>query len=129
MKNDLGLADISGGHPIRRWSRLLNGAAAQRQAVRRTACWFFVAVIALVSGGCTNDVTSIDDGTYYGYELRDSVSPDQPEAIWFNKNVLTVRGDRVQLEKSPGYVLGNEVFSSASDGGFRTFDGTVETSA
>jgi hypothetical protein len=85
----------------------------------------FIATSYVVAG-CAERAPSVNDGTYYGYEPRISLSPDQPEAVWFNSHVLTVRGASVELRKSAGYVLGEEVFSSASDGGFRTFDGTLK---
>jgi hypothetical protein len=82
----------------------------------------------LIAASCAAEVTSVGDGIYYGYEPRPSVSPDKPEAVWFDANVLTVSGGKVRLEKAPRYLLAGKIWASASDGGFRTFDGSIETS-
>jgi len=89
---------------------------------------FKIAAVAasLVVGACTRTAAPIGDGTYYGYEPTISISSDQPDAIWFNKNVLVVRNGNVQLEKSPRYLLNGRVVASASDGGFRTFEGSAQ---
>jgi hypothetical protein len=91
----------------------------------RVACSSLALIASLLSVGCSKDAAPISDGTYYGFELRTSASPDIPDAVWFNENVLTVQAGNVRLEKSPRYLLHGSVFASASDGGFRTFDGSV----
>ena len=88
--------------------------------------WFAAFAASLLATGCARNEPAVSDGVYYGHEARSNVSPDEPEAVWFNENVLTIRAGSVRLEKAPRYLLEGRVFSSASDGGFRTFEGAIE---
>jgi hypothetical protein len=111
-----------------RWTRGRTAAQLRRYAAKIAMnCRVIALAAALVTASCTTDVASIGDGTYYGYESRSSVSPDEPDAVWFNENVLTVDAGEVRLEKAPRYLLDGKIWASASDGGFRTFDGSIQT--
>jgi len=83
-----------------------------------------VAALPLIAG-CARPA-SIPDGTYYGYEPMGNLSPDQPDASWYHENVMTVRGGAIRIEKSPQWRLRDSVYSSASDGGFYTYEGSFE---
>jgi hypothetical protein len=57
-----------------------------------------------------------------------NLSPEEdPYAEWFHANVLTVRGGHLTIEKSPRYISKGEVYFSASDGAFYTFQGDILT--
>jgi hypothetical protein len=86
------------------------------------------AITMLLVVGCTR-APFIADGTYYGYESMDNLSPDQPEAHWYHENVLTVRGQTIRIEKYPRWLVDDNVRFSASDGGFYTFEGSMEAVA
>jgi hypothetical protein len=49
----------------------------------------------------------------------------EPNERWYHVNVLTIRGEAVQLEQFPVSCRGGEMGWSASDGGFFTYRGTV----
>ena len=81
-------------------------------------------VVAALLATCHAERPAIPDGTYYGYELMANLTPDQPEACWFHENVLTVAGPTIRIATSPYFQVGKEISSSASDGGFYTFEGS-----
>ena len=87
------------------------------------------ACFAIAAIGCAHAPTPIGDGTYYAYKTKTNLTPEEPTAIWFDKHVLNVRNGDLKLRTSPGYVLHGRAISSASDGGFRTYDGSVELAA
>ena len=69
---------------------------------------------------------AIPDGRYYGYEPGPNLSPDQPKACWFHENTMTVTGEAIRVETSPMTQVGSKIMSSASDGGFYSYEGTQE---
>jgi hypothetical protein len=85
-----------------------------------------VCVAVLAVAGCATETSFVPDGTYYGFEPHANLSPDDPYAIWFHRNVMSVRGGKVRIDKSPRVFTGGRVLASASDGGFRTYEGSIE---
>lgn len=95
-----------------------------RSKLRWTLC---SCVLFVLASGCAPSAPTIKDGVYVGYEGMANVSPEQdPDAFWYHKSVLHVSAGKARIEQFPMYLSRGEVISSASDGGFPVFDGTVE---
>jgi hypothetical protein len=87
----------------------------------------FASAICVLAYGCGPSPSLLNDGTYVGYEAMANVSPEEdPDAFWYHRSVLRVAGDAVTIEQFPMYLSRGEVISSASDGGFPVYGGTVE---
>lgn len=85
-------------------------------------------ILTILSTGCSrHQGVSLPDGEYYGYEPMCNLSPQaDPDAYWYHANVLTVHGTELHIEKAPRYLSKGKVIASASDGGFYTYEGTIE---
>jgi hypothetical protein len=87
----------------------------------------FASAIYLLACGCGPSPSMLKDGTYIGYEPMANISPEEdPDAFWYHRSVLRVAGHAVTIEQFPMYLSRGEVISSASDGGFPVYEGTVE---
>lgn len=53
--------------------------------------------------------------------------PAKPQYKWFHLSELTFKGDSVFLEQSPVAIFMKDTIFSASDGGFYSYHGTLET--
>jgi hypothetical protein len=87
-----------------------------------------VCAIGLIgaTAGCNGTESSaVQDGNYYGYDPLPNLSPDDPQAIWYHENILTVQGKDVQLVKRPYSRSSGVVVAQPADGGFYTYKGKI----
>lgn len=67
-------------------------------------------------------------GTFIGLiPIMGYVDPDKPQYKWYHLSELTFKGDSVFLEQSPIAIFKKDTIFSASDGGFYSYRGTLET--
>lgn len=78
------------------------------------------------TSGCSGSGSrAVEDGTYYGYDPLPNLSPEDSQAIWYHENVLTIRGNDVQLKKRPYSRSNGIVTAQPADGGFYAFRGKI----
>jgi hypothetical protein len=77
---------------------------------------------------CFSEEKQIVDGDYMGLEKMANLSPYNKDAQWFHENTLTIKGNKVTLEKVPIIIKKGKKEYSASDGGFYTFEGNINLS-
>jgi len=68
------------------------------------------------------------EGIYVGLEKMKSYSSSEiPNHVWYHLSVLIFKDDSVFLEQSPVAIYKDDTIFSASDGGFYSYAGTIET--
>ncbi len=79
--------------------------------------------------GCKNEAPPQIQGTYYGYEFINSLSPWEPESIWYYEKEMTVDKNKVTLTRSTLTKIKGKVWSSETDaGGLHVYEGAIKTS-
>ncbi|MCO5239285.1 MAG: hypothetical protein M9904_04460 [Chitinophagaceae bacterium] len=67
-------------------------------------------------------------GTFVGLiPMQGYGDPAKPRYKWYHLSELTFKGDSVFLEQSPVAIFKKDTIFSASDGGFYSYRGTLET--
>jgi len=92
----------------------------------------FALMAAILFVCCTHtscDARSLTDGTFVGMEPMTNLSADEPGTAWFHQNTLVIKGGHATLDKIPVWTKAGKLVYSASDGGFYTYQGTVESIA
>ena len=65
--------------------------------------------------------TGLADGEYVGLEKMSSLTPEDPDIVWFHENTLLIRNNEAVLDKVPITIRRGRKTYSASDGGFLTY--------
>jgi len=91
----------------------------------------FTTIISALSilGACgCSTLPQVRDGAYVGFEFMPGYTdPVNPKAKWYHENRLAICGNSVTIEKVPITIEDGKKCYSASDGGFYTFKGTIES--